>query len=110
MRVGIETTKARFGILVRMRSLCPMSRMSATRSYCWQAMTYAGDAMNSSSITVSSAGFRRDHSQRVGLNRECHGRVARVLAVQLERRGAGSAAYQSFRLEVRHPAQIQEIG
>src|SRR5437016_3380140 len=100
MRVGIDTIKARLGILVRMRSLCPMSRKSATRSYCWQAMTYAGDNMNSSSMMVSSGGFRRDHSQRAWHNGECHGRVTRVLAVQLERRRAGGAADQSFCLEV----------
>src|SRR5258706_1878929 len=106
MRVGTDTIRARLGILVRMRSLCPMSRMSATRSYCWQAITYAGDCMNSSSMVFSSVRSRHDHSQRARDDRERHRRVARVLAIQLKRRRDGRRADQPLRLKVFHVTKV----
>src|SRR3984957_16963998 len=106
MRVGTDTIKARLGILVRIRSLCPISRMSATRSYCWQAITYDGDCMNSSSMALSSIRFRHNHLQRARQDRERHRRVARVLAIQLKRRRTGCTADEPLRLKIFHIAKV----
>src|SRR5437867_2891 len=101
MRVGIVTMKARFGVLVRMRSPCGRFRKSATWSNCWQACTKAGDCMKISSMVVSCVG--NDNAQRPGLHAESHRRIAGIFAVDFERRGAVAAEF--LRLKIMHTGQ-----